>query len=127
MTTNTKEPGLDISRFRGVLQTRSQDIGWALCIGAGTSFGAFPDWATLVRRLLAREGSLRMDRRSFARLKKVLTPETLIQAARNRLSPKDEEFADILSNELYKWFRTKVGKGNWELCAQALSAISPGQ
>jgi SIR2-like domain len=127
MTTNVKEPGLDISRFQGVLKTRSQDIGWSLCIGAGTSLGALPDWATLVKRLLAREGSLRRKGRSFARLRKSLTTEALIQAARNRLSLKDEEFANILSNALYDRFRRKVGKADWELCAGALSAISPGQ
>jgi len=121
MTTNAKEPGLDILGFRGALEQRSQDIGWSLCIGAGTSLGALPDWATLVKRLLRRKGG------SFARLKRSITTEALVQAVRNRLNTKDEEFADILSTTLYYGFRRNVGKADWELCARALSAISPGQ
>lgn len=97
MTTNSKEPGLDTSKFQGVLKTRSQDIGWTLCIGAGTSLGALPDWATLVKLLVAKEGSLRRKGASFARLKKSLTAEALIQAARNRLHTNDKEFANVLS------------------------------
>jgi PAS domain S-box-containing protein len=60
MTTNAKEPGLDISGFRGALKQRSQDIGWSLCIGAGTSLNALPDWATLVKRLSANPALARM-------------------------------------------------------------------
>jgi hypothetical protein len=89
--------------------------------------GALPDWTTLVKRLVAKEGSLKRKGRSFARLKKSLTPEALIQAARNRLNIGDEVFANILGDALYSAFRRRVGKNHWQICAQALSAISPGQ
>jgi len=121
------EPGLEAPQFRNILLQRAQDIEWALCIGAGTSLGALPDWQTLAKKLVAREGSFRKKGRAFSRLRKSVSAEALLQATKNRLNKTSEEFAEELSRVLYLGFKRKVRTANWGLCAHALSAISPGQ
>lgn len=44
--------GLDISTIQAVLKDVQTNLGWSLCIGAGTSVPALPDWFSLVERLI---------------------------------------------------------------------------
>ncbi len=44
--------GLDISTMQAVLKDVQINLGWSLCIGAGTSVPALPDWFSLVERLI---------------------------------------------------------------------------
>ncbi len=121
------EPGLSTAGFRNVLSQRAEDSGWALCIGAGTSQGALPDWKSLVDKLIKKERDLRLKVTSLKRLWTKLTPEALVQASKNRLRIEDEAFAELLSHVLYADFKNAVGHDSWQTCAQALSAVSPGQ
>lgn len=120
-------PGLEVPQFKNILFQRAQEAEWALCIGAGTSLGALPDWQKLSKGIVAREKSFRNKGRAFSRLQKSLSSEALLQATKNRLNTTSEEFAVELSRVLYSSFKRKVRKANWVLCAHALSAISPGQ
>ncbi len=121
------EPGLTSAGFRNVLLQRAEDSGWALCIGAGTSQGALPNWKSLVEKLIKKERGLRLKAASLKRLWTKLTPEALVQASKNRLLIGDESFAELLSHVLYADLKKAVGDDSWKTCAHALSAVSPGQ
>ena len=44
--------GLDISTIQSVLRDVKDSGGWSLCVGAGTSMPALPDWFSLVEKLI---------------------------------------------------------------------------
>lgn len=44
--------GLDISSIQSVLKDIQENIGWSICIGAGTSVPVLPDWFQLVEKLI---------------------------------------------------------------------------
>ncbi len=121
------EPGLTSGAFANVLVQRAEDIGWVLCIGAGTSLGALPDWNALVETLITNHAVLRTNKAALKRLWKSLTPEALVQASKNQLGLTDEIFAETLADSLYQRLRAKLDAPSWSICAQALSAVSPGE
>jgi hypothetical protein len=117
--------GLTLSTSKNLLVGISAKQGWALCVGAGISYGAFPNWEDLVRRLAARDCSNTAAKRLVSKLAKVFSLDALIQATQNRLNLTASEFAKALSDELYAEIKYKFGD-EWPKMAKALSASCPG-
>lgn len=46
------KPGLNATDIDSVLRSAASTAGWSLCVGAGTSRGAFPTWDGLVPGVL---------------------------------------------------------------------------
>lgn len=114
--------GLNPSNIGPILRDLSQKGGWVLCIGAGTSKPMFPDWYNLVERLVAKDVGEKNAHELVVKLLSQYSPDALIQAAHDRLRCTDEEFFEILSNELYNNFRSRISLQEWNFFADMLSA-----
>ena len=117
--------GLDKSNYGRVLTRQAGTTGWALCVGAGISKGAFPQWRDLVKSLIRRDGSVSRPNSLLRKLSASFAYDALIQASKDRLRLDDEAFVDLLSDLLYERLRKKA-RGKWGLVATALTAASPG-
>jgi hypothetical protein len=117
--------GFDNIGCKGLLKVICNKSGWSLCIGAGTSKGAFPDWPTLVYKLVASDVGDKEAATLLDALRGQASLDALIQAAQDRLKLSAQEFSKRLSTELYSDFRKAVG-ADWPLCVAALCANSPG-
>jgi len=104
--------GLNADNAKGVLRTKTGGAGWVLCVGAGISQPAFPDWATLVRRLVSRDvGPAAVDQ--LARLQARYSPDAFIRAAIDRLHLTEDDFATVLVEDLYQDARTVLSPADW--------------
>ena len=106
--------GLDISTIQAVLKDVQINLGWSLCIGAGTSVPALPDWFSLVERLINHnccpEDKIDIDvYRGMG-----FSADAMIQAVRNRLHISDDEFIQLLSEEVYAPIRDKINLNEWQ-------------
>lgn len=106
--------GLDISTIQAVLKDVQINLGWSLCIGAGTSVPALPDWFSLVERLINHnccpEDKIDIDvYRGMG-----FSADAMIQAVRNRLHISDDEFIHLLSEEVYASIRDKISLNEWQ-------------
>ncbi len=119
------KPGLTEDEVDGVLASAAHGPGWALCIGTGTSLPAFPDWNRLVRRLLHRTAEHDPDRLADA-LSAQFSADALIQAASTRSDRDTEEFAQLLTDELYRDFLDAFTIEEQRLVLKALAAVRPG-
>jgi hypothetical protein len=105
--------GLQAKNAKGVLRTKTGTSGWVLCVGAGVSQPAFPDWVTLVKRLIARDvgpGGVAQ----LARLQARYSPDAFIRAAIERLQLTETDFADVLVDDLYQDARTALSATDWD-------------
>jgi hypothetical protein len=114
--------GLFIGNIGPILRDISKRNGWALCIGAGTSIPMFPDWKLLVERLIAKDIGAKKAHELSGKLLMQYSPDALIQTAHDRLGCTDEKFFEILSNELYEYFRSQINHEQWNLFTEMLSA-----
>lgn len=114
--------GLFVGNIRPILRGISQKSGWVLCIGAGTSKPMFPDWNLLVERLIAKDIGEKRANELSRKLLMQYSPDALIQAACDRLGFNDEKFFEILSNELYQYFRSQITTDQWNYFTKMLSA-----
>jgi hypothetical protein len=89
------------AHIRGLLKAAAGKGGWALCVGAGISASAFPDWDELVSRLAARDDAFPPSADALRKLQVEYSPDALIQAAKDRLRLTEEAFASVLAEELY--------------------------
>lgn len=119
------KPGLTEDKVDGVLATAAHGPGWALCVGAGTSLPAFPDWNWLVRRLFHRTVDEGADRLADE-LSALFSADALIQAAAVRSDKSPEQFAQILTDELYRDFLDAFSPNERKLVVRALAAVRPG-
>jgi hypothetical protein len=117
--------GLEGAKVPTVLEHLCKNTGWALCVGAGTSIPAFPSWQALVARLVKHDAGTGGDILSEALLRS-FAPDALIQAAHDRLGLKDEKFAALLAEELYRDFQNTLG-ANWKEVARVLGANHQGE
>lgn len=109
-----------------VLAERSSDRGWSLCVGAGTSLPLFPSWNTLVKNLVAQD--LGDGKSEVAKeLLKQYSPDALIQAARDRLTIGEEEFACLISQELYRNSKEQLSESEWRTYTRILAAKHIGR
>src|SRR6266540_1610383 len=100
--------GLELHQTDNILKTKARTSGWALCVGAGISFPAFPNWGILTERLAAHDIGYPGAPSLIAGLSKVFSYDALIQAASDRLGLSAEEFVEMLIEELYRDFKDKL-------------------
>lgn len=106
--------GFEFGKYAPLLRGAHHGAGWSLCIGAGASTPAFPDWHTLVRRLVALDtvGSASADD-----LLRGFSSDALIEAARDRLGMSESEFSRVLVDELYSDIRSEFSPSEFQaLC-----------
>jgi len=117
--------GLSCKDVSSILKDVQSTTGWALCIGAGTSVPMFPSWNKLVESLVAKKaGAIKATNLSQQLLSK-FSPDSLIQAAYNILSFSDDEFIQILSDELYAIVKSTLNSQEWEFFEKAQLAEGP--
>jgi hypothetical protein len=112
-------------QIRSLLRRAAAGSGWALCVGAGISKPAFPDWLELVNRLAKRD-SLALSLEAVRHLQTTYSPDALIQAAMDRLQLTEEKFAAVLAEELYSNIKATLSKKEWTLFARALGSTHIG-
>jgi hypothetical protein len=106
-----------------MLSTVTARQGWTLCIGSGISRGAFPDWPTLVARLIDRVSGT-VNGPHVARLLRSATLDGLIEGAKDVLNVDRDTFAQVLSEELYRDLRAASG-AHWGDVVEALMHATP--
>ena len=119
------KPGLTEEKVDGLLASAAPGPGWALCVGAGTSLPAFPDWNRLVRRLIA-VCSPEDPERLAKDLAGLFSADALIQAAAARSNTDTPGFARLLTEELYRDFLAAFEGPDRRLVLRALGAVRPG-
>ncbi len=117
--------GLTVIQRKNILSAKSKNEGWSLCVGAGVSYGAFPDWKELVVKIATKDCCGSGAELLITNLAKKLSLDALIQTAQNRLGLTSVDFASELSKCLFENVKLKLGK-NWPKTAKALSAVAPG-
>ena len=122
--------GLTWENCRGVLAQKAQKMGWALCIGAGssrgTTNGVFPEWSELVDRLIQEDKEATKADALAKSLKHDFNADALIQAAKDRLKLSDDQFIRKLEELLYEDLKNKAGE-EWTNIAKGLTAVSPAE
>ncbi len=106
----------------GYLKSKALTKGWALCIGAGTSLPAFPNWETLVSDLIKIDKETEDDEELIKEILKSFTLDALIQSSMHILDLNEEEFARTLSTILYKKIRAKVDESEWRSLAKIFTS-----
>src|SRR5881275_1625606 len=101
----TVAPGLTWENCGGAIAQRAPRMGWALCVGAGSSCGTkngvFPDWAALVDELIRSDDS--EDGQELSKsLQEHFAPDALIQAAKNRRGLSPRQFIALLKDLVYE-------------------------
>ncbi len=119
------KPGLTEDKVDGLLASAAPGPGWALCVGAGTSLPAFPDWNRLVRRLIATFSPNDADRLA-KELSGLFSADALIQASAARGAQDQGGFAGLLTTELYRDFLGSFEDRERRLVLRALGAVRPG-
>lgn len=117
--------GLTVDTAAAVLKSLSDSRGWALCIGAGTSYPIFPSWKQLVRRVAAQDGGEETVT-GLSEYFERFSPDAVLQAAADRLGLSDAQFAAIISEELYRDFRDALSVKEWKVVARALCSSHLG-
>jgi hypothetical protein len=127
------KPGLTATDIASVLRSAASTAGWSLCVGAGTSRGAFPTWDGLVETLFQAwvysPGNYPVEDPAslISILRKESAADALIQAAQDRLLLDDNSFALWLAEELYRNLRSKLSDREWSTTSRVLSAKGPGE
>ena len=107
--------GLDIATIQTVLRDVKNSVGWSLCIGAGTSMPVLPDWFSLVDKLISKNCNPK-DVIDIDTYKKMgFSADAMIQAVRNRLEVKDNDFIKMLSEEVYAPIKENVNLTEWKV------------
>lgn len=110
--------------IKSVLRKSHSNMGWGLCIGAGTSFPIFPSWHKLVENLVKRDTMVGNPASLAQSLLDKFSPDSLIQAAQNRLNLSDSDFASILAEELYSNLKLLSGT-KWDSIRKILESRNP--
>ncbi len=118
---HTPKQGIPWRNAGGVLHSLSAKGGWSLCVGAGTSLPVFPSWAALVERLLKRRHSAREARSIARRMLREFPPDAVIQAARDVLGLRDDDFAAALAEDLYASARQSMSPEDFDAFNDILS------
>lgn len=117
--------GLNSKNVAGLLKEGQSQMGWALCIGAGTSVPLFPSWNELVEALITEINGKEKAKTISKELLKIFSPDSLIQAAHNTLSLPDDKFIKILSDKLFAPIKLKINSSEWEIFKKAQLADGP--
>lgn len=112
------------NEIKSVLKNSHPDMGWGLCIGAGTSFPIFPTWNKLVENLIQKDKTLTDPSKVSKSLLQKFSPDSLIQAVQNKLDISDSDFAKLLSEELYLNLKTISGS-KWDSIKTIFESMNP--
>lgn len=111
--------------IKGILKKSHPDMGWGFCIGAGTSYPIFPSWYKLVENLIKSDKSILNASIVAQSLLKIFSPDALIQAIQNKLGLTDNDFAKLLTDEIYSDLKSKVTEPEWEAIKTIFESRSP--
>lgn len=114
--------GISLGNCQNLIVDKLSNTGWTLCIGAGTSLPIFPSWEQLVTKLIAKDPGVTNTDLLATNLLGTFGADALIQAACDRLNIKPEEFATLLSSELYSTLKSEAGEELWEVLVRALES-----
>lgn len=117
--------GIYLKDLNSIIKSNYSKSGWALCIGAGTSRPVVPDWNSLVEALVARDTTVRDPLSISKRLLERYNQDALIQAAKDRLSLSDKEFADLLAEIIYGDIKKETTPEEWKSFNLILEVQSP--
>lgn len=116
--------GLAASAAKGLLAHSSSARGWTLCVGAGISKPAFPDWKTLVAQVMALDSSCPLDIKEISRsLLAEYSPDSVLAAAVGRLGVS----LDVLADALYAGVRETLSAADWKLFSKVVTRPVPGE
>jgi hypothetical protein len=118
--------GLVMPNLKPVLQSKAGSSGWALCIGAGTSYPMFPNWYALVTDLVSHDIGPVRAKNIMPSLSGGFGLDALVQAARDRLGFSSDKFANFLSERLYAHINQKLSDREWKIFRRGLAAFHPG-
>jgi hypothetical protein len=115
--------GLTAFSAKGLLVQSSLSRGWTLCVGAGISKPAFPDWKALVGQVMALDESCPSDIRGISTdLLAQYSADSVLAAAIERLGISPA----TLSDALYAQIRTQLPAREWNAFAKILAWSVPG-
>lgn len=116
--------GLDVSTIQPVLKDVQGNLGWSLCIGAGTSIPILPDWFSLVDELI-KENCPPEDIINIEEYKKMgFSADAMIQAVKNKLDLSDDDFIKKLSEIVYAPIKENISKEEWKAFVEVHEAVS---
>lgn len=116
--------GVRYAKIQPILNTVSQNSGWALCVGAGISLPAFPEWTQLVQSLFLTNHLVAEPEATAQRLLASFSPDAVIQATQELLQQDDLTFAKTLADALYERLKKKLDDSEYEVLAKCLFAHS---
>jgi len=122
----TIKKGFTSTTITDVLRQRADSSGWALCVGAGTSYPMFPDWYSLVTGLVEKDADAAIAAAIMPNLSKGFGLDALVQAAQGRSGLTPDDFANLLSDQLYSQLKQKLTVPEWKMFRRGLSAFRPG-
>jgi hypothetical protein len=115
--------GFNSEDIPGILSQMTSKEGWVLCVGAGISKPAFPNWSELVIRLIEKGGLNHGSASKIANsLLKEFSEDALIAGAFHKLELSPED----LSDALYRDFRGKFSETDWDEFSKMLADPTPG-
>ncbi|RZL42495.1 MAG: hypothetical protein EOP00_23430, partial [Pedobacter sp.] len=106
----------------GYLKGKAITKGWSLCIGAGTSVPVFPNWRDLVLNLIKRDPNS-LNEKAYEEILDSFSLDALIQASTQILNLKEEEFTNILSQELYSKIISNTSSEEWKSIQNIFTTI----
>lgn len=122
----TVKTGFTSDTITDVLRQRADSSGWALCIGAGTSYPMFPDWYSLVTGLIEKDADATVAEAIMPNLSKNFGLDALVQAAKEISGLDPDAFANMLSDQLYDRLKQKLSAPDWKIFRRGIAAFRPG-
>lgn len=115
---------LELSDIKhGYLKGKAGTNGWALCIGAGTSLPAFPNWKDLVKNLILKADDIK-ESEVINEILSSFSLDALIQASSHILNIPEADFTEILSNELYSIIKVNTSDKEWKSVSRIFTTIN---
>ncbi len=117
---------IDPCFHKNILKTTFSTTGWALCIGAGSSYPIFPDWKQLVEKLIL---TTNPDKAKLITdfLFKNYNADSIIHAAYNILEIDDVNFVGKLVDLLYSNIKNDCSDEDFKLICNFLYRPHPEQ
>ncbi len=111
--------------IKSALLKEQNNNGWGLCIGAGTSYPTFPTWNSLVENMIAKDKTIKKPKEVASELLNKFSPDSLIQAVQNLLQLSDNNFANLIAEELYEGMKSKISTTEWESVRTIMESYDP--
>jgi hypothetical protein len=108
-------------KWEGCLRGPARERGWALCVGAGSSFDLFPSWQEFTSRLMGAGGA------SANGMAERFGLEAVVQAVKNRYAGRSGEFLRRAKLALYGSLLKALNERERALVLRALCAGTPAQ